>query len=117
MAFGCLPAAALLLGHRGRRTRHGQAVAWLRVGSSLRVAATVCVMLVALWQGAPWSRLAPLGVAERGLVLTEFATLLAFGLWAASPTTASPTTASRTGGTRASDEESSTRAATKVRPR
>ncbi|GLW05156.1 hypothetical protein Misp01_02860 [Microtetraspora sp. NBRC 13810] len=83
MAFVSLPIAALLISRRAWRLPLGRVVAWLGLGSSLWVVGITGVMAVASWQGLPWWRAMPLGLVERGLVVTEIVTLLALGVWAA----------------------------------
>jgi CDP-diacylglycerol--glycerol-3-phosphate 3-phosphatidyltransferase len=79
LAFLSLPIAALLIGYRSRHLPRGRVVVWLSLGSMLWIAGTAAVMGMAVWQGLPWYHAAPLGIVERGLVVTEIATLFALG--------------------------------------
>ena len=80
-AFVALPVAALALGRRWRRHpqfgRYSIGVRWLGWLSTI-------VLGVALrpLTGVPWWQFVPLGLVERGLAVTEVATVVLMGAWA-----------------------------------
>ncbi|HEX4816248.1 MAG TPA: DUF998 domain-containing protein, partial [Nonomuraea sp.] len=92
IAFLSLPLAALIIAWPWRRERsRARLVAFgLGVCSVLWVAGIGAVILIASQNGMPWWRAMPLGLVERGLAVTEVATLLALGVWAAARQLAEP---------------------------
>ncbi|MCG5215990.1 DUF998 domain-containing protein [Streptosporangium sp. KLBMP 9127] len=86
VAFLSLPIAALLISRPWRRHLAARVVTWLGLGSLLWVAGITAAIGFALWNDMPWWRVMPLGVVERGLAITEVATLFALGVWAAGRT-------------------------------
>ena len=87
VAFFCLPAAALALGRawRGdvRWARFAAWTRWLGVASLAWLAPLLLGFVLRPLTGIPWWQFVPLGLVERGLALTEVATVLVMAWWAA----------------------------------
>lgn len=91
VAFLSLPIAVMLLTRRRARaapTGRGLARAafWLGAASLAWFSPLIVAMLMAPRTGTPWFRAIPLGLIERGLVITELAAVVAVGLWALAAT-------------------------------
>lgn len=90
VAFLCLPLAVLLLSRRtGPRTDRGRrqpraarTAFWLGVLSLAWFSLIIGALLLTPITGTPWYQAIPLGLVERGLVLTEVAAVIALGAWA-----------------------------------
>lgn len=86
IAFLSLPLAAMIIARpwRHRERSRARLVAFgLGIFSALWVVGIAAVMFVGARNGLPWWRVMPLGLAERGMAVTEVAALLALGVWAA----------------------------------
>ena len=87
VAFLLLPAAGLGVGRAWRDdVRWGRLAAvtrWLGVASLAWLAPILLGFALRPFTGVPWWRFVPLGLFERGLALTEVATVIVLGLWAA----------------------------------
>jgi hypothetical protein len=87
LAFFCLPAAALALGRAWRGdVRWGplaRVTRWLGVASLAWLVPILLGFVLRGLTGVPWWQFVPLGLFERGLALTEVATLVVMGMWAA----------------------------------
>ena len=87
VAFLLLPAAGLGVGRAWRDdVRWGRLAAvtrWLGVASLAWLAPILLGFALRPLTGVPWWRFVPLGLFERGLALTEVATVIVLGLWAA----------------------------------
>ncbi|GAA5071732.1 hypothetical protein HNP84_007835 [Thermocatellispora tengchongensis] len=83
VAFASLPVAALLLTRPWWRRPAARVAALLGLASLLWVAGITAVIVHAGLNGLAWWRVMPLGLVERGLAVTEVATVLALGAWAA----------------------------------
>lgn len=79
VAFLALPVGALLA-VRGRPD--ARAVRVLAIGSLTWLGVILAGVLLRPLTGVPWWQLLPLGVTERGLAITEVATLVALAVWA-----------------------------------
>lgn len=91
VAFLSLPAAVMLLTRRrgaDRRDhpRSARAAWWLAVLSLVWFSPLVGAMLLSPVTGVPWYRAVPIGLVERGLVLSEVLAVLALGIWSLSAT-------------------------------
>ena len=94
VAFLCLPVAVLLLTRRtGPRADRGprqplaaRAAFWLGVLSLSWFSLIIGALLLTPITGTPWYRAIPLGLVERGLVLTEVTAVFALGVWALTST-------------------------------
>lgn len=87
VAFLSLPIAALIIARPWRHPewrRPALAAFVLGIGSVLWVAGIGAMVVIGQRSGLAWWQVMPLGLVERGLALTEIATLVALGLWAAS---------------------------------
>lgn len=92
VAFLCLPLAVLMLTRRRRSTAGGrpdQSLAarsafWLAVISLLWFAPIAGALLQSPVTGTPWWQAIPLGLVERGLVMSEVLAVVALGCWAIS---------------------------------
>jgi len=88
VAFVCLPIAVLLLTWRtGSGTRERQALSariafWLAVVSLGWFAVLLGAWALSPITGTPWWRAVPLGLVERGLVISEVLAMIALGCWA-----------------------------------
>lgn len=81
LAFLSLPIAALLVA----RGRSGPIAAWARglaVLSLLWLGSILAGVVLRPFTGVPWWQFLPLGIVERGLALSEVATVVVLGLWA-----------------------------------
>jgi hypothetical protein len=83
VAFTCLPRAILLL---TRRRAAGSSAAprwafWLGVASLAWFGTLIGAWLLSPITGVPWYRALPIGLVERGLVLSEVAAVFALGIW------------------------------------
>ncbi len=91
VAFLALPLAALVIARPWRHPARPARVTFaLGVGSLLWVAGIASMIVFAQQNGLAWWRVMPLGLVERGLAVTEVATLIALGVWAALPSSAGP---------------------------
>jgi hypothetical protein len=82
VAFLCLPAAAVVIG-RAHRGRFAVATTTLGVASFAWLAPILLGFVLRPLTGVPWWQFVPLGLFERGVALTEVATVLVLGAWAA----------------------------------
>jgi hypothetical protein len=90
VAFLCLPLAVLLLTRRTgsgstkgpRQPPAARTAFWLGVLSLAWFSLIIGALLLTPITGTPWYRAIPLGLVERGLVLTEVAAVTALGVWA-----------------------------------
>ena len=83
VAFVCLPLAVLLLTRR-RAAGPGSAprwAFWLSVVSLAWFGTLIGAWLISPITGVPWYRALPIGLVERGLVLSEVAAVVALGVW------------------------------------
>ncbi len=92
VAFLCLPLAVILLTRRAvpgplDRPVAARAAFWLAVISLLWFAPIVGALLLSPVTGTPWWQAIPLGLVERGLVITEVLAVIALGVWALSAST------------------------------
>ncbi|MET0866188.1 MAG: DUF998 domain-containing protein [Nakamurella sp.] len=98
VAFVCLPVAVLLLtrrpgGSRGRRPIPARLASWLAIGSLAWFGVLLGAWALTPITGKPWWQAVPLGVVERGLVISEVLAVIALGCWAlCAPTSAMPRT-------------------------
>ena len=87
LAFVCLPVAALALGRAWRTDarwgRLATATCWLGAVALAWLAPILLGFVLRPLTGVPWWQFVPLGLFERGLALTEVATLVVMGVWAA----------------------------------
>jgi hypothetical protein len=87
VGFVSLPVAALLIGRpRLRHERWRAYASWSAVLGTLSLLCFSPIVLAILaepWTGVRWWRAIPLGAVERALALSEVATILALGWWAA----------------------------------
>lgn len=95
VAFLSLPVAVMLLTRRrgaARRDppRSALAAFWLAVLSLVWFSPLVGAMLLSPVTGVPWYRAVPIGLIERGLVLSEVLAVLALGIWSMSATKQQP---------------------------
>ena len=102
VAFLSLPIAVMLLTRRrgtARRDhpRSARAAFWLALMSLAWFSPLFGALLLAPVTGTPWYRAVPLGLVERGLVVSEVLAVLALGMWALTSTrrSARPLAASR----------------------
>jgi hypothetical protein len=91
VAFLALPLAVLLLTRRrgtarGDHPRSATAAGWLAVLSLVWFSPLVGALMLAPVTGTPWYRAVPLGLVERGLVMSEVTAVLALGIWALTST-------------------------------
>lgn len=89
VAFLSLPIAVMLLTRRRAETagrRRAQAAFWLGAASLAWFSPLIVAMLMAPRTGTPWFRAIPLGLIERGLVITEVSAVVALALWALAAT-------------------------------
>lgn len=96
VAFVCLPLAALLIA----RGATGPFAAWARglaVASAGWLAVIVVAFLLRGVLGVPWWQVVPLGLVERGLAVTEVATVVVLALWAHHAARLAPRTAAMIG--------------------
>lgn len=95
VAFLCLPLAVLLLtrrttsdGAKGpRQPRAARMAFWLGVLSLAWFSLILGALVLTPVTGTPWYQAIPLGLVERGLVLTEVAAVVALGVWTITATT------------------------------
>jgi hypothetical protein len=85
-AFVALPIAALVLGRRwqrdpqfGRYSVGVRVLGWVSLGWLSTIVLGVALRPLT---GVPWWRFVPLGLVERGLAVTEVATVVLMGAWA-----------------------------------
>jgi len=94
VAFLCLPVAVLLLTRRRSRTAAQPTAArsafWLAVLSLAWFAPLFGAMLLSPITQTPWYRAVPLGLVERGLVISDVTAIIALGIWALTSTRRSP---------------------------
>ncbi len=95
VAFLSLPLAVMLLTRRARATgaaggRSARVAFWLGAGSVAWFSPLIVAMIMAPSTGTPWFRAIPLGLIERGMVITEVAAILALALWALAATDLRP---------------------------
>ena len=87
LAFVCLPVAALALGRAWRTDarwgRFATATCWLGAVALAWLAPILLGFVLRPLTGVPWWQIVPLGLFERGLALTEVATVVVMGAWAA----------------------------------
>ncbi|MGS0687469.1 DUF998 domain-containing protein [Nakamurella sp. GG22] len=105
VAFLCLPLAVMMLTRRrhpasGGRTDQSlpaRSAFWLAVISLLWFTPIVGALLLSPVTGTPWWQAIPLGLVERGLVISEVLAIIALGCWAISESipTRNPRSASR----------------------
>jgi hypothetical protein len=84
VAFLSLPIAVMLLTRRRAETagrRRARAAFWLGAASLAWFSPLIVAMLMAPRTGTPWFRAIPLGLIERGLVITEVSAVVALALW------------------------------------
>lgn len=91
VAFLALPVAVMLLTRRrgtARRDhpRSATAAFWLAGCSLVWFSPLVGALLLSPVTGTPWYRAVPLGLVERGLVISEVLAVLALGIWALTST-------------------------------
>ena len=70
----------------GRGERWARVAFWLGAGSLAWFSPLIVAMIMAPRTGTPWFRAIPLGLIERGLVITEVAAIVALALWALAAT-------------------------------
>lgn len=94
LAFLCLPVAALALGRAWRTDarwgRFATATCWLGAVALAWLAPILLGFVLRPLTGVPWWQFVPLGLFERGLALTEVATVVVMGMWAARAGLVSP---------------------------
>lgn len=94
LAFLCLPVAALALGRAWRTdarwARFATATCWLGAVSLAWLAPILLGFVLRPLTGVPWWQFVPLALFERGLALTEVATVVVMGMWAARAGLVSP---------------------------
>ena len=87
LAFVCLPVAALALGRAWRTDarwgRFATATCWLGAVALAWLAPILLGFVLRPLTGVPWWQIVPLGLFERGLALTEVATVVVMGAWVA----------------------------------
>ena len=66
--------------------RWGRLSCWLGAGSLAWFSPLIVALIMAPRTGTPWFRAIPLGLIERGLVITEVAAIAALALWALAAT-------------------------------
>jgi len=84
VAFLSLPIGVMLLTRRRAGTagrRSSRATFWLGAASLAWFSPLIVAMLMAPRTGTPWFRAIPLGLIERGLVITEVSAVVALALW------------------------------------
>ena len=84
VAFLSLPIGVMLLTRRRAGTagrRSARATFWLGAASLAWLSPLIVAMLMAPRTGTPWFRAIPLGLIERGLVITEVSAVVALALW------------------------------------
>jgi len=88
VAFVCLPIAVLLLTRRawsrssGRQPISARIACWLGILSLAWFAVLLGAWALSPITGTPWWRAVPLGLVERGLVISEVLAVIALGCWA-----------------------------------
>ena len=99
VAFLCLPVAVMLLTRRrspaaDRRRRDHPVAArsafWLAVLSLAWFSPLVGALALSPITQTPWYRAVPLGLIERGLVISEVLAIIALGVWALTSTRPTP---------------------------
>ena len=89
VAFLSLPVAVMLLTRRraGAAGRgRARAAFWLGAVSLTWFSPLIVAMVMAPRTGTPWFRAIPLGLIERGMVITEVAAIVALALWSLAAT-------------------------------
>jgi len=96
VAFLGLPVAVMLLTRRARAigarptgaadSRWARVAFWLGAGSLVWFSPVIVAMVMAPRTGTPWFRAIPLGLIERGMVITEVTAIVAVALWALAAT-------------------------------
>ena len=91
VAFLSLPLAVMLLTRRARAAgaaggRSARVAFWLGAGSLAWFSPLIVAMILAPSTGTPWFRAIPLGLIERGMVITEVAAIVALALWSLAAT-------------------------------
>jgi hypothetical protein len=84
VAFLSLPIGVMLLTRRRAGTagrRSARATFWPGAASLAWFSPLIVAMLMAPRTGTPWFRAIPLGLIERGLVITEVSAVVALALW------------------------------------
>ena len=84
VTFLSLPIGVMLLTRRRAGTagrRSARATFWLGAASLAWFSPLIVAMLMAPRTGTPWFRAIPLGLIERGLVITEVSAVVALALW------------------------------------
>jgi hypothetical membrane protein len=88
VAFVCLPIAVLLLtrrppaAHPGRPPAAARTACWLAVLSLAWFAVLLGAWVSSPITGTPWWQAVPLGLVERGLVVSEVLAIIGLGCWA-----------------------------------
>ena len=89
VAFLSLPVAVMLLTRRRAGTAgrgRARAAFWLGAVSLTWFSPLIVAMMMAPRTGTPWFRAIPLGLIERGMVITEVAAVVVLALWALAAT-------------------------------
>lgn len=84
VTFLSLPVAVMLLTRRragGVGRGRARSAFWLGAASMTWFSPLIVAMLMAPRTGTPWFRAIPLGLIERGLVITEVSAVVALALW------------------------------------
>jgi len=97
VAFLCLPVAVMMLTRRRSRTAArrdhptaARAAFWLAVLSLVWFSPLVGALVLSPLTQTPWYRAVPLGLVERGLVISELLAVIALGIWALTSTRRTP---------------------------